>query len=135
MIPVWLSRLGAKLLPGLLAAAALLTASACAETYGGGSVAGALPTAALVPGVPPGPACQSIDDLGKALATRYGEYPTIGGQLGTEEAASSDRLWLAVIFTDPQSRSWTLAYVDPSGNACVQAYGINWAPNPDAPTS
>ena len=123
------------ILMALTATAALVAVSACAETYGGGSVAGALPTAALVPGVPPGPACQSIDDLGKALATRYGEHPTIGGQLGTEEAASSDRLWLAVIFADPQSRSWTLAYVDPSGNACVQAYGINWAPNPDAPTS
>ena len=123
------------ILMALTATAALATVSACAETYGGGSVAGALPTAELVPGVPPGPACQSIDDLGKALATRHGELPAIGGQLGTDDGVSQDRLWLAVIFADPQSRTWTLAYVAPDGNACVQAYGINWAPNPDAPTS
>ena len=40
------------ILMALTAMAALGAVSACAETYGGGSVAGALPTAALVPGVP-----------------------------------------------------------------------------------
>lgn len=51
---------------------------------------------------------------------RYGEVPT--------ETGVSANGWLAILFVDPQDRSWTLALQQPGGKMCFVAGGESWTP-------
>lgn len=74
-----------------------------------------------------GPACAPWPQLREALAQGYSEQPAWIGLAGDTQV---------ILALAPESGSWTLVAVAPTGLACVRGAGTSWAPiQPASPSA
>ncbi len=84
-------------------------------------IAGLLPamaTAAPTPSVGARLPCHDYQKIVETLGKRYGETPT---SLGLQTNGH-----VLQVFTSPESGSWTILSVAPTGVGCIVAAGKNW---------
>jgi hypothetical protein len=79
---------------------------------------------AQVPSVQPHLPCHDYHKIAETLGKRYGETPV---SLGLQTNGH-----VLQVFSSPESGSWTILSVAPSGIGCIVAAGDRWQTRPPA---
>jgi hypothetical protein len=77
---------------------------------------------AQLPSVPARMPCHDYHKIAETLGKRYGEQPV---SLGMQTNGH-----VLQVFTSPESGSWTILSVAPSGIGCIVAAGRGWQSRP-----